>query len=178
MKQEGCEPYNLAWQLCSVPHDGVLRGLLLKGLAPHMERICRAMQEKQYLHNSKGIRIDGNFDLAKIIQVPDGQEPFTAVLGVCGLDGSLLLPFVPLSRESLTKIQEVLAPIFEDMIKTFLTHGYALEDAVPVFLSTDNYRAHRLGLTRLCQDAFQALKLESEGGTPKGPAQKKRLNLF
>ena len=46
MKQEGREPYNLAWQLCSVPHDGVLRGLLLKGLAPHMERICRAMQEK------------------------------------------------------------------------------------------------------------------------------------
>ena len=64
------------------------------------------------------------------------------------------------------------------MIKTFLTHGNALGDAVPVFLSTDNYRAHRLGPTRLCQDAFQALKLESEGGTPKGPAQKKRLNLF
>ena len=178
LKREGHEPYSLAWQLCSVPHDGILRGLLLKGLAPHMELMCKNMQQKQFLHNSKGIRVDGNFDLAKIIRVPEGQEAFTAVLGICGLDGSLLVPFVPVSRESLRKIQEVLAPIFQDMITTFLEHGYALEDAVPVFLSTDNYRAHRLGLTRLCHKAFEALRVETEGDTPKGPVRKRTVDPF
>ena len=64
------------------------------------------------------------------------------------------------------------------MIKTFLEHGYALEDAVPVFLSTDNYRAHRLGLTRLCQKAFEALRVETEGDTPKGPVRKKTVDPF
>ena len=107
MCRDGLQPYSLAWQVSAVPDDRVLRHMLLKGLTPHLLDVCRSFQQKQLLRNSKGIRLDGNFDLAKIIRVPDGGEAFTAVLGVCGLDGSLLVPFIPLTRESLTTIQAV-----------------------------------------------------------------------
>jgi len=175
MERRNLAPYALAWQVYALPDDGVIRAVLLQGLRNFAAARVEVMKRRQLCYNGRGIRMDGNFDLAKIIIVEEGGDAFTVVMGFCGLDGSLLIPPLPLTHESFQRIETILTPLLHDIKDTMLQAGYSLEETVPVFISTDNFRKHRLLLSKLIDDVWQALRIVSVAPTPKARATKKRL---
>eukprot|EP00959_Pyramimonas_sp_CCMP1952_P015082 319268-Pyramimonas_sp.AAC.1 len=63
----------------------------------------------QAVYNGSGIRIDGNYKLAKKISAQMGQRkqmPFSCVLGICGADGSPLQPVTPVRGETWADIRK------------------------------------------------------------------------
>ena len=133
-----------AWQLSALPDDGVLRALLLRGLKDFVAARVQVMRRRQLCYNARGIRMGGNFKLAKTLLVSAGEEAFTVAMAFCGLDGSLLTPVLPLSHESFQKIDYILRPLLCDVRDVMMRAGYALEETQPVFIATDNFQKHRL----------------------------------
>ena len=93
------------------------------------------MRRRQFLYNSKGIRVDGNFKMAKRLLFEDHEEPCTVLLGFCGTDGSLLDLLSPLSGEWWDPISPVLKHLLQDIQDTFMQAGYTAQEARPVLLA-------------------------------------------
>ncbi|CAE7887976.1 unnamed protein product, partial [Symbiodinium necroappetens] len=128
----GTAPYSLAWQVSCLPKNAVVRGVLLKGMATLVQQQVARMRRRQLLYNSKGIRIDGNFKIAKRLLLDDSEDPCTVLLGLCGTDGSLLDLLSPLKGEWWEPISSVLKPLLQDIRATFLQQGYTAQEARPV----------------------------------------------
>ena len=171
-----CSPYSVAWQLRAVPEDAVLRAVLLRGLRALVSARVQVMRKRQLVYNGKGIRLDGNFQLAKILlQKNDEGEALTVVLGICGLDGSLLIPCVPLTAEAWKDISSVLEPMLQEIRDVMMQCGYSLDESRPVFVSTDSYAKHKRLLTELVAKVWDAQRIVPVQATPKAPAFKRRI---
>ena len=119
---------SLAWQVSSLPKNAVIRGILLQGLATLVQAQVTRMKRRQLLYNSKGMRVDGNYKIAKRLQFDD-EEPPTVVLGFCGTDGSLLDLLTPSVGEWWEPIKTVLLPLLQDIRATFLNAGFTAQEA-------------------------------------------------
>ena len=136
------------------------------------------MKQRQFIYNGKGLRIDGNWDLAKILISKSEEEAKTVVLGICGLDGSLLTPLVPLRAEAWPDMEPVLRPVLQGIRESLLSAGYPLPETQPVFFCTDSYQKHRKKIKELHEDVWQSAALASTAPTPKAPATGRRLMQF
>ena len=131
----GTAPYSLAWQVSALPKNAVIRGVLLRGLASVVAQQVARMRRRQILYNSKGIRVDGNFKMAKRLLVQQDEDACTVLLGFCGTDGSLLDLLHPLPGEWWGLISAVLKPLLQDIQDTFVHAGYTAQEARPVLLN-------------------------------------------
>ena len=139
MERGGLAPYSLAWRVAALPEDGVVRAVLLRGLRGFVSARVKIMRQRQLLYNARGLRLDGNFKLAKIINVADDEEAYTVVFGICGLDGSLLVPLLPLRAEDWGNIVTILQLLFYEIRDLMLAQRFSLEETMPVFIATDNH---------------------------------------
>jgi hypothetical protein len=175
MEYRGTSPNSWAWQVAALPRNPSIRAALLRGLTSIVQARVSVMQRRQIIFNSKGIRCDGNWDLAKIMTVgPDG-EAFSVVLGFCGLDGSLLVPLIPVTAENWAEIDKVLEPILVEIRDVMLESGFSLQDTLPVFHSTDTFGKHRLKLRGLYDRVWQALRVQSSAPTPRAASTGRRV---
>ena len=148
-----------------MPEDAVLRAVLLRGLRALVSARVQVMRKRQLLYNGKGVRLDGNFQLAKIL-----LQKLTVVLGICGLDGSLLIPCVSLTAEAWKDISSVLEPMLQEIRDVMMQCGYSLDESRPVFVSTDSYAKHKRLLTELVAKVWDAQRIVPVQATPKAPA--------
>lgn len=132
MHMQGQAPYSLCWQVACLPKNAIVRAILLKGLATFADTQVKRMRQRQLLYNSKRLRADGNYKLAKRLCTPDGEEPCTVLLGICGTDGSLLDVLRPLPGEWWVPLETVLRPLLQDMRDVFLQAGFTPQEARPV----------------------------------------------
>ena len=132
MHFRGQAPYSLCWQVTALPKNAIIRAILLKGLATFANQQVQRMRKRQLLYNSKGLRADGNYKLAKRLDTTAGEEPCSVVLGICGTDGSLLDLLHPLPGEWWTHLEKVLKPLIEDIKEAFTEAGYTTHEARPV----------------------------------------------
>ena len=83
------------------------------------------------------IRGDGHFDLASRVKERDAatgyhHAPYSCVLGWCGLDGSLLKPFVLSAGESFEEQKADLRPYLEYARDVRQEFGLSSEESRPV----------------------------------------------
>ena len=132
------------------------------------------MRRRQLRYNGKGIRLDGNHSLGKII-LPSAAEAYTVAMGFCGLDGSLLVPVEPLKAECWEEIEPMLRRLLQELKQVMLEFGFKLDESRPVFLSTDTYAKHRLLYQKLFADIWSDMRVHAESDTPKGRAKRRRI---
>ena len=96
LDRSGYSPYSLAWQMAAVPRTPALRAIILKGFANFVSSRTAVMRRRQFRYNATIVRSDGNHKLGRRIWEKDAGRPYNAVLAVCGLDGSLLEPPLPI----------------------------------------------------------------------------------
>ena len=108
IEREGGAPYDFAWAVASLPGNGILREIVLKGFMGFIDARVRVMRRRQLAYNSQGIRCDGNYKLAKILRrAPFKKRTATVVIAFCGTDGSLLDVPVPLPTEGFAHIETI-----------------------------------------------------------------------
>lgn len=140
-----------------------------RALIPH----CRWLQA---MYNGQGLRIDGHFKQAKtIVQYRAASRgkrdrPYSCLFAICGTDGSLLAPVVPLRGEAWEDIAPVLRQVFARIVSVRQSAGFSLSEAMPVFIATDSYRKHRNLLQSLARSVGEQLRISIVGSTPKGLA--------
>ena len=84
-------PLSLAWYLPALPPPCALRSFFLKGFSGFVKERVQVMKQRQFVYNGQGLRVDGNYALAKILRRGLGSE-CSVVYAVCGVDGSFLAP--------------------------------------------------------------------------------------
>ena len=94
--------------------------------------------------------------------VVGGQRPCKVVFAVCGVDGSLLQPFVLMEAESWGDIRELLEPLLRDAHAARLAAGCTLAESIHVFCSTDTFGKHRR--------KYLVLRTSIRSATPKAVA--------
>ena len=142
MHFRGQAPYSLCWQVTALPKNAIIRAILLKGLATFANQQVQRMRKRQLLYNSKRLRTDGNYKLAKRLDTKEGEEPCSVILGICGTDGSLLDLLHPLQGEWWTHLEKVLRPLIKDTRKAFTEAGYTTHEARPVPLGCNAPENH------------------------------------
>ncbi|CAE8598795.1 unnamed protein product [Polarella glacialis] len=146
--------------------------------SPLIKTRVRQLRKLQFVYNGQGLRLDGNVKRAKVIVrflPPEPgmkrklHRPFTCLLGFCGTDGSLLQPVVPLRGECWDDMEPVLETLLRDSVAARLQAGMSLEEAIPVFISTDSYSKHRLLLKKLVCKVVDHFRVQTVASTPRGP---------
>ena len=115
------------------------------------QRSCIQYAPPAVVVQSKGIRGDGNFKIAKRICSRGWWRRtrlFTVILALCGLDGSLLQPMRAYPRECWSLISRDLEGMLVDIRDFGVEDGLTLEQALSVFHSTDTYLKHRKKIRR------------------------------
>lgn len=107
-----------ASSVLAIPTDYELRALAERAFARFVKDRVAAMKSRQAIYNFAVIRGDGHFDLASRVKERDAatgyhHAPYSCVLGWCGLDGSLLKPFVLSAGESFEEQKADLRPYLE-----------------------------------------------------------------
>ena len=176
MEREGAAPYDFAWAVASLPGNGILREIVLKGFMGFIDARVRVMRRRQLAYNSQGIRCDGNYKLAKILRrAPFKKRTATVVIAFCGTDGSLLDVPVPLPTEGFAHVEKVLEPLLREIQEVRLACGYTLLESQPVFHATDVYHIHDACLRRLYNKVWSGLRVATHGATPKGGVQRRTV---
>ncbi|CAK0819051.1 unnamed protein product [Prorocentrum cordatum] len=161
--------FNIAFAL---PKRKMLGMIAPRAFSAPISRRVSEMRRLQSLYNGSGLRVDGNFKLAKKIWRGAGksrQKPFSCVLGICGTDGSPLLPVAPARGEAWMDIKRVLQPLLADIVSARQAAGMSLEDACPAFVSTDSYNKHFKKYADVVNEACQLARVRTAGATPRGP---------
>ena len=82
--------------------------IVISVLAAPISRGASELRRLQSIYNGSGLRIDGNFKLAKTVRIGtkvNRTSPFSCVLGICGTDGSPMQPVVPVRGEARCDIE-------------------------------------------------------------------------
>ena len=174
MEKRGAAPYSLAWQLQAVPKCKVLRSVVVRAFRAFVSQRVAVMRKRQILYNAQGLRHDGNYKLAKRIYIR-GERPFSVVIAICGVDGSLIDVIRPRATEAWPDIKAVLEPLLMEIKEVRLAHGCSLSESVPVFHSTDVHRQHRRLIRKLYRKVWPELRLQAIAPAPKAAARRARL---
>ena len=143
-----------------MPNSKVVHHIVLKAFSAFIFGVVDTFQEKQFVYNGAGVQHDGNYGIATRVIVPRARvgrmrigrkkrlrgrrkRHGKVVIAFTGLDGSLLVPPAIVSTESFPDIGSLLAPMLEALKAAHLRAGCSLEDIIPVFHATDNYRGQR-----------------------------------
>lgn len=64
---------------------------------------------------------------------------YGCLLGICGTDGSALVPPQTATAEKREYMEQWLQTILNDIVQTRLQHGLDIEEATPIAICTDSY---------------------------------------
>ena len=168
----------LAWSMSAVPRIDGLQRLILAVFRQFVKDRVQAMVDLQLLFNGQGLRVDGNFDMARQVTVYENgvyTRPYHVLLAWCGVDGSLLKPITLARSEKVIDITSDVEPMIDRMLHVRMNAGFSLEQCVPVFHATDSYRTQRKKLMRFYKRKFDQTRLATEYPTPRGDAQGKHI---
>ncbi|CAE7917875.1 unnamed protein product, partial [Symbiodinium necroappetens] len=148
--RQGYLPDPSVWanSVLALPQPEELRCMALQGFANFVDVAVTAMKKRQAIYNMAGIRGDAHYDLASRVRVRNAltgyfETPYSAIQAWCGLDGSLLKPWVLCDGESFETQASDLRPYLEFGRDTRLAYGLTLPESRPVFHCTDSYNKHR-----------------------------------
>ncbi|CAK0808275.1 unnamed protein product, partial [Prorocentrum cordatum] len=161
--------FNIAFAL---PKRKMLGMIALRAFSAPISRRVSEMRRLRSAYNGSGLRVDGNFKLAKKIWRGAGkarQKPFSCVLGICGTDGSPLQPVAPVRGGAWMDIKRVLQPLLADIVSARQAAGMSLEDACTAFVSTYSYSKHFKKYADVVDEACQLARVRTAGATPRGP---------
>lgn len=156
----------------SLPKAVLLRSIALRAFTAFVRSRVRLLERRQQLYNGQVIRTDGNWDLARRI-VNTGKSkkrPYTAMMAMCGVDGSLLSPVVARRAESWPELCGWMRPYLESLRDTRQAAGFSLVESMPVAHATDTYGKHRKKIRQLYSEVWALARLQTQSCTPRGDA--------
>ena len=162
-----------SWVFRSLPPPASLSSMLVVGLWHFVKNRVHNVRRRQLIYNSKGIRGDGNYKMAKRIVLrvwPRRTRPFTVILAWCGLDGSLLQPMKAYARECWPLIARDLEAMLRDIQLFGLSAGLPLMDTLPVFHATDSYQKHRFKIKKSYVRIWDVARVHVLAPTPRADA--------
>ena len=137
-----------------------------------------AMKKRQAIYNLAGVRGDARYDLASRVRARNAstghfENPYSAIQAWCGLDGSLLKPWVLCHGEAFDTQAEDLQPYLQFARDVRLAYGFTLDESRPVFHCTDSYNKRR----NMWLPVYDAVWLGQTLHLQDGPGQKLSVSL-
>ena len=157
-----------------MPSRRALKCILLRFFQPFLQKRVAALIDLQLLYNGQGLRVDGNYKIAKRIMARSGKfwaQKANCIIAWCGLDGSLLRPPTLSNSESWSSLERDLDGLLDRAGRVRGAAGCNTEQCIPVFHSTDTFEKHRRKLAEYYAKKYPATRILPEHATPRSDAE-------